>query len=441
MEGDRIAEATALLDQRIDWAYFLKCGHRHRVLPLIYASFKKHFADRVPAEVLEGLRTRYLANLTTSIIQSRALFRITSLLHDASIPVLAFKGPTLGALAYGNMALRQSGDLDLLVLRKDIHKVATLLHSLGCRPYLPLPPRREAYYHQHHHEHLFFDDELHVSLDIHWALMPPYYSFSMDTRELMERSTTVVLDGKAIPTLGPEDLLLFLCLHGAKHRWEHLSWICDIRELLNAKPDMDWEEVHRNAGHLGLQRMLALGLELSRTLLGMKQADAVLNSMPVDPALWRLAGEVRQKLFLEDRPVCGDSSPNPHDPEGRNRASNFPCPSLPKEPSCPPLPSAQLDTLGPAHLSSPPLLKRTSFPPFSKGGQGGFHSEFNWFFMRSMLHRGDRFWAALEPFAAPTYYEYLAVRFPSALFFLYYLLRPVRLMLKYTRKWLPVQET
>src|SRR3712207_8653927 len=37
--------------------------------------------------------------------------------------------------------------------------------------------------------------------------------------------------------------LLILCVHGTKHIWGRLSWICDVAELLRTQPDMDWEYV------------------------------------------------------------------------------------------------------------------------------------------------------------------------------------------------------
>jgi len=373
MTEDRIGEVLALLLQGgIDWAYLLECGGRHRVLPLIYANFKRHLAKRVPADILESLRTCYYTNLVSSIIQSRGLLRITTLLNASSIPVLAFKGPTLAALAYGNTALRQSGDLDLLVRRKDIHEIGRLLHSQGYRSSLPLPPREEAYFLQHYHEHSFFADDLRVSLDVHWSLMPPYYTFAMDTDELLQRSTTVALDGAAIRTLGPEDLLLFLCLHGSKHRWESLSWICDIQELINSQLKIDWERVARDARRLGLERMLASGLEIARNLLGTRLPDEVPRSLPVDRMTRELATEVEVSLFREDR-----ESP----------------------------------------VEAPCQLSR--------------------YFLKSMSQWRDRFLACAQAFMIPSYYEFLAIHFPTAAFFLYYLFRPMRLAAKYTKGLLP----
>jgi hypothetical protein len=31
---------------------------------------------------------------------------------------------------------------------------------------------------------------------------------------------------------GPEDMLLFLCVHGGKHQWTRLAWICDVAEFI-----------------------------------------------------------------------------------------------------------------------------------------------------------------------------------------------------------------
>lgn len=194
----------------------------------------------------------------------------------------------------------------------------------------------------------------------------------MDTDELLQRSTTVTLDGAAIRTLGPEDLLLFLCLHGSKHRWESLNWICDIQELINSQLKIDWERVARNARRLGLERMLASALELVRSLLGARLPNKVLSSLPVDRMTRELAREVEASLFRE--------------------------------------------------VTQSPVEA---------------HWQDNRYFLKSMSQWRDRFLAVAQAFMIPTYYEFLAIHFPKAAFFLYYLFRPMRLAAKYTKGLLP----
>jgi putative nucleotidyltransferase-like protein len=49
--------------------------------------------------------------------------------------------------------------------------------------------------------------------------------------------------GQTVMTLSPEDLLVYLCAHGAKHVWEKLIWIVDVAGLINRHSDPDWRSV------------------------------------------------------------------------------------------------------------------------------------------------------------------------------------------------------
>ena len=62
---------------------------------------------------------------------------------------------------------------------------------------------------------------------------------------------TVTVAGAEVPNLSPEKTLLVLCMHGSKHAWSRLIWICDVAQLLAACPGLDWNKVNREAKRLG----------------------------------------------------------------------------------------------------------------------------------------------------------------------------------------------
>lgn len=76
------------------------------------------------------------------------------------------------------------------------------------------------------------------------------------------------LEGFRILAFPPEDQLLFLCVHAAKHLWSDLKWICDVAELIRAFPDLDWHLALRQAALVRNERTLLLGLALAQRLLG-----------------------------------------------------------------------------------------------------------------------------------------------------------------------------
>jgi hypothetical protein len=66
--------------------------------------------------------------------------------------------------------------------------------------------------------------------------------------------------------LSPEDSLLALCLHAAKHLWMRLIWICDIAETMRTQK-VDWTVVESRARELGTLRIIGISFWLAQRLL------------------------------------------------------------------------------------------------------------------------------------------------------------------------------
>ena len=113
----------------------------------------------------------------------------------------------------------------------------------------------------------------------------------------------MTLHGSEVRCLAPEDLLLALAVHGTKHLWERLAWVCDVAALLNSRAAPDWDFVLRRARESRVERMLYLALRLARGLLGAELPSEVL-ARTADPVVARLASEVAAALF-----AGGESEP------------------------------------------------------------------------------------------------------------------------------------
>jgi hypothetical protein len=86
-------------------------------------------------------------------------------------------------------------------------------------------------------------------------------------------------------------------VHGAKHLWDQLNWICDIAELIRAHQDLDWDGLLARARALHGERILALGLFLADDLLGAPLPGAIRRRLRADEAVVRLGRRVRQQLW------------------------------------------------------------------------------------------------------------------------------------------------
>ena len=57
-----------------------------------------------------------------------------------------YKGVTLAETMYGNMALRQTGDIDLLIRPQDFPQIKNAVRELGYTPHMPLSETEEQAY-------------------------------------------------------------------------------------------------------------------------------------------------------------------------------------------------------------------------------------------------------------------------------------------------------
>jgi hypothetical protein len=90
----------------------------------------------------------------------------------------------------------------------------------------------------------------------------------------------------------------------AGSQYFQLVKICDMAELLRVYPRLDMAQALTHARRLGGERMLLVSLHLTHTLLGTALPHAVVNKRPYHPSLDRLMAYAQQHLVQEgNRPV------------------------------------------------------------------------------------------------------------------------------------------
>jgi hypothetical protein len=231
------------------------------------------------------------------------LFNVLGVLDSRGIPAIPFKGPVLSAFLYGDVTMRQCGDLDFLLRREDIPKARDALRSIGYGPERMLTPGQERAFLRSDCELTLVHDRSGGVVEIHWRLMPGYFPLTFDFAELWDRCVEAVVEGKAVPTLSREDLLMVLCVHGGgKHRWERLGWVCDVTRAINMGGGLNMARVVARARELGMLRLLSLGLIMAREVCGARLPDDILREVYHDGAARAMAGRLRARLFFQNRP-------------------------------------------------------------------------------------------------------------------------------------------
>ena len=114
------ARITTLLEGEVDWDYLLRTAGRHGMIPLPCWHLDHACPEAVPEVYMTELRGHFRSNNLGNLLLSGELLKLYGLFEQNGISAIPNKGPTLAASVYGNLSLRQAGDLDILVGRRDV---------------------------------------------------------------------------------------------------------------------------------------------------------------------------------------------------------------------------------------------------------------------------------------------------------------------------------
>ncbi len=305
LEEKAIERIKKILEKPLDWEYLYRLAARHGVLPLLYwnlykRTFNKELMECVPEDFEKKLQQGFDSILRNNLFLAGELVRVLNLLKAHGIYAIPYKGPVLAASVYGNLALRHFSDLDILVHKRDIIEtkkillqeyqkgkpinafIETLKLSFGIRNQFDV-----------------FNNSVH--LEVHWHIVDKYTRCKLNLESMWERTDSIDLFSSGIPNLSPEDLILVLSVHGGKHFWRQLKWICDISELIKCfYGTIDWNWIFDQSIKIGIHRMLLIGLSLAKNLLGTKLPEDVLQRLEADKKAAKIGTLLSERLFNEE---------------------------------------------------------------------------------------------------------------------------------------------
>jgi hypothetical protein len=181
---------SALPGNRLDWAKVLELAEHHGVAPVMYRALNER-PSSAPAEVLEQLRSRYEYTARKNLRFTAELFRILDCLEAHAIPAIPLKGPVLAETVYGDLALRDFSDLDVLIHSQDVGRAKTALRSLDYSVPTPLSDAEERAYLAAGYEYTFDGPAGRNLLEVLWNILPRFYAVAFDVAELFSHSGSI----------------------------------------------------------------------------------------------------------------------------------------------------------------------------------------------------------------------------------------------------------
>jgi hypothetical protein len=266
-----------------DWTEVFRLADTNRVTAFVLRAVKGHGIDLPPA-AMRSLSESAARAVASNMVVDLDLGRAAVALREASIRVLALKGPGLARTIYAQPALRPYDDIDLSVHGADHERVAAVLDGAG---FSEIPRSRNSATRSRD----FVSNTTHTLVEIHGDLLetglPPRCEAERWRRAL-------AIPGLAgVEMLAPADQLVHLSFHAHKHGFNRLIWLKDIDLVVReAGASLDWDLVESASRREDLRPSVWLALGFARAMLGTPVPATVLRSLrpaAATRALYRLA--------------------------------------------------------------------------------------------------------------------------------------------------------
>jgi hypothetical protein len=291
LAGGEWAEDEQALLRRVSPEALARWCVRCGLAPLAY----RRCAGALPA-LAEGLADSFYRSAGGNILRFHELSQVLDRFRAAGIAVVALKGAALAEMAYGGIALRPMGDVDLWLRDADVPAAVAIMRELGFRENTKAdrPPALQSLARgqlQFHGRHTLFE--------LHWSPFPGWWlrrTAAADDEGVWARTEPLALDDGRSPgeegwarQLAAEDTVIHLAVHTAVN---HQFGLAAVRTLLDialtaqARP-LHWRTVARLARQWRVATAVWAVLDLVQQLIGLAGVEEALS--PLRPSALRRA--------------------------------------------------------------------------------------------------------------------------------------------------------
>ena len=232
----------------------------------------------------ENRSGEYLAEKMQQLDKVRHFVQVVDLLQGEGVAFICLKGPVLSQQLYGDPTVRFSHDVDLLLSnRADMDRVDRLLVSRGYTGLdnlsWPVDKARQKMLMDCVHHLAYVHKEHGFMVEIHWSVYTSFPVRARDFELIVENNRRrITFAGREVVVFAPELNLLYLIIHGAKHVWQRLKWLVDIKDYPFDTVDSEkWMDLVRE---LKVGRMVSQTGFLLRHFFNITQPLLVAGKLP-----------------------------------------------------------------------------------------------------------------------------------------------------------------
>lgn len=238
------------------WDTIIEDAIAQRVGPILFDCLNRS-APRlwIPGHSRQQLHQYIVQHTTWNLVLTHELQRILKTCQARRIQCIPIRGPVLAAQLYGDDAIRQMDDLDLLVHYEDLSTVNEVFNQLGYVPY----EHRSGFLETYSYSLEFYHPRQGVIVEPHWTLAYPPVTTGAAMGPVWARTQRRRILDMETATLCHADLLVHLCLH-LLHKGTHtpLLWYYELDRLIRLVGDaLSWEVVIAQAREMDQAGLIA----------------------------------------------------------------------------------------------------------------------------------------------------------------------------------------
>jgi hypothetical protein len=264
--------AAYLRQHQLDWDFTHRLTGYHGIRPIAYKVAAAH-PQHMDHGYTNTLRKQSIAIAKENLERLREIAAITGAFRRKDILIVPYKGILLSQLLFDDYALRESSDIDMLILPKDFSAARRLFMELGYTDAQYYNEDFEDYFIKTNREFKFsktVGERRKMKVELQWNPLHKLMGIPLSNDQLFYDLREIEIPSGSVNALSPSnELLLLLAHHGVADVWRKLKHIVDIAVFIDKYRDkIDWLALEQTLTRNKLQKFALAGCQMAELLFG-----------------------------------------------------------------------------------------------------------------------------------------------------------------------------
>src|SRR5580693_9004132 len=115
VDGDTSKQILEFARSEPEWEALLAAANEHSLMPVFCRNLAACAGEALPSSWRQRFSEEFLRNSCRNLALTAELFRVLEALESHGVCATPYKGPVLAAQVYGDAAMRQFSDLDIII--------------------------------------------------------------------------------------------------------------------------------------------------------------------------------------------------------------------------------------------------------------------------------------------------------------------------------------